>query len=90
MRFCKEIVKTDYTGLHGNVWWRLISFEKIFKKAKAEHSRGRQTRFLSSAINTGLNLAQKYYELITQNPVYATAMILNPKQKWNYFEAKWI
>ena len=60
------------------------------KKAKAEHAKGRQTGFLSIAINTGLSLTQKYYELITENPVYAAAVVLNSTQKWHYFDAKWI
>ncbi len=60
------------------------------KKAKAEHAKSRQTGFLSIAINTGLYLTQKYYELITENPVYASAVVLNPTQKRHYFDAKWI
>ena len=59
------------------------------KKAKAEHSRGQHPRFLNTAINTGLSLAQKYYELITENPVYAAAVVLNLTQKWHYIDAKW-
>lgn len=53
-----------------------------------EQSRGRHTGFLSTAINTGLNLAQKYYELIMENPVYVAAIVLNPTQKCHYFDAK--
>lgn len=80
------------TGSHGSAWECLVAIDIIrehLKKAKAEHLKGRHTGFLGTAINTGLSLAQKYYKLITENPVYAAAVVLNPTQKWNYFDAKW-
>lgn len=46
--------------------------------------------FSALLFNTGLSLTQKYYELITENPVYAIAVVLSPTQKWNYFDARWI
>lgn len=81
------------TGSYGSTWECLVAIDIIkehLKKAKAEHAKGRQTGFLSIAINTGLSLTQKYYELIIENPVYAAAVVFNPTQKWHYFDAKWI
>ncbi len=81
------------TGSYRSAWECLVAIDIIkehLKKAKAEHTKGRQTEFLSIAINTGLGLTQKYYELITENPVYASEVVLHPIQKWHYFDAKWI
>ena len=35
-------------------------------------------------------MTQKYYELITENPIYASTVVLHPTQKWHYFNAKWM
>ena len=81
------------TGSHGSAWECLVTIDiirKHLKKAKAEHSRGRHTGFLGTAINTGLSLTQKYYELITENPIYAAAVVLHLIQKWYYFNVKWM
>ncbi len=37
--------------------------------------------FFENAINIQLSLAQKYYELITENSIYAAEIVLNPTQK---------
>ncbi len=42
-----------------------------------------------TAINTSLNLAQNYFKLISESLVYSAAFLLNPTQKWDYFETKW-
>lgn len=62
--------------------------KEFLKKAKAEHTKSKLTKFLSIAINTRLSFTQKYYKLITQNLFYATIVVLNPTQKWHYFNAK--
>lgn len=52
------------TGSYGSAWECLVAIDIIrehLKKAKVKHSRGRHTGLLSTAINTGLSLAQKYY-----------------------------
>lgn len=80
------------TGSHGSAWEYIVAIDiirKHLRKVKAEHLKGCYTRFLGMAINTGLNLAQKYDKLITENLVYATAVVLNSTQKWHYFDAKW-
>lgn len=82
----------SWTGSHGSAWECIVAIDIIrehLRKVKAEHLKGRHTGFLGMAINTGLNLAQKYDELITENPVYATTVVLNPTKKWHYFDAKW-
>ena len=80
------------TGSHGSAWECLVTIDIIREhliKAKAEHLKGRHTGFLGIAINIGLSLTQKYYELITKNSIYAAAVVLHPIQKWHYFNAKW-
>ncbi len=52
-----------------------------FKKAKTEHVQNRNSGFLITAINTALTLAQKYFKLISEIPVYSAALLLNPTQK---------
>lgn len=59
------------------------------KKAKTEHMRNRNSGFLATAINTALTLAQKYFKLISETPVYSAAFLLNPTQKWEYFDSRW-
>lgn len=80
------------TKTHGAAWELLICIDIIkehLKRAKTEYVRSRNSGFLVTAINTALNLAQKYFKLILETPVYSAALLLNPTQKWNYFESKW-
>lgn len=72
------------TGTHGAVWESLVCIDIIkepLKKAKAEYVWNRQSGFLATAINTALILAQKYFKLISETPVYSAALLLNPTQK---------
>lgn len=59
------------TGSHGSAWEYIVAIDiirKHLRKVKAEHLKGCYTRFLGMAINTGLNLAQKYDKLVTELP----------------------
>ena len=59
------------------------------ERAKTEYVRIRNSGFLMTAINTVLNLAQKYFKLISKTSVYFSAFLLNPTQNRDYFESKW-
>ena len=68
------------TETHGAVWESLVCIDIIkehLKKAKTEHVRNRNSGFLATAINTALVLAQKYFKLISETPVYSAALFLN-------------
>ena len=79
------------TGTYGAAWKSLVCIDiikKYLKRAKNEYARSRNSGFLVIAINTALNLAQKYFKLISETPMYSAALLLNPTQKWDYFESK--
>lgn len=72
------------TELYGSAWKCLMAInivKKYFKKVKAEHAKGWQTRFLSIAIHIRLSLTQKYYKFVTENLPYIAAIVFNPTQK---------
>ena len=80
------------TGTHRAVWESLVCIDIIkehLKKAKTDHVRNQQSGFLATAINTALTLAQKYFKLISETPVYSAALLLNPTQKCEYFNSRW-
>ena len=80
------------TGTHDAVWESLVCIDiikKHHKKAKTNHIQNRHSGFLATAISTALTLAQKYFKLISETPVYSAALLLNPTQKWEYFNSRW-
>ena len=91
-RLSMRLQGNSKTGTHGAAWESLVCIDIIkehLKRAKTEYIRSRNSGFLVTAINTALNLAQKYFKLISETPVYSAALLLNPTQKWDYFESKW-
>ena len=91
-RLSMRLQGNSKTGTHGAVWESLVCIDIIkehLKKAKTEHVRDRNSGFLATAINSALTLAQKYFKLISETPVYSAALLLNPTQKWEYFDSKW-
>lgn len=93
-KFSKE--KDFPTGeiLSENDWDELEIFKNLLylfyyltMRLQGNSKTGSYRSFLSIAINTRLNLTQKYYELITGNPVYAAIVVLNPTRKWHYLDA---
>ncbi len=80
------------TGTHSAVWESLVCIDIIkehLKTLKTEHVRNRNSGFLATTINTALTLAQKYFKLISETPVYSAALLLNSTQKWDYFDSRW-
>ena len=63
--------------------------KEYLKKAKTDYVQNWHLGFLATAINTVFILAQKYFKLISETPVYLAAFLLNPTQKWEYFNSKW-
>lgn len=72
------------TGTHGAAWKSLVCIDIIkenLKRAKTEYVRSKNSGLLVTAINTVLNIAQKYFKLISETLVYSAALLLNPTQK---------
>jgi hAT family C-terminal dimerisation region len=44
---------------------------------------------ISTGVNNCWEKLCKYYELMDSSPVYAAAVVLNPQNKWDYFEMSW-
>lgn len=91
-RLSMRLQGNSKTGTHGAVWESLVCIDIIkehLKKAKTEYVRNRRSGFLATGINTALILAQKYFKLISETPVYSAALLLNPTQKWEYFNSRW-
>jgi hypothetical protein len=57
-----------------------------FERQEALHSNDPQ--FLS-LLHKGWEKMKKYYELTSKSPAYATAVVLDPSQKWEYLEKAW-
>ncbi len=91
-RLSMQLQGNNKTGTHGAAWESLVGINIIkehLKRAKTEYVRSRNSGFLLTTINTSLNLAKKYFKLISEPPVYFAALLLKPTQKWDYFESKW-
>ena len=84
--------RNSKTGTHYIVWESLVCIDIIkehLKTAKTEYMQNRNSGFLATSINTALTLAQKYFKLISETPVYSAAFLLNHTQKWEYFDLRW-
>jgi hypothetical protein len=57
-----------------------------FEKGKITYT---NNVFLSPHINLGWAKLNKYYGLIKKSPAYVAAVVLDPTQKWSYFEEQW-
>lgn len=91
-RLSMRLQGNSKTGTHGAAWEFLVCIDIIkehLERAKNKYARSRNFGFLAIATNTALNLAQKYFKIISETPVYSTALLLNPTQKWDYFASKW-
>ncbi len=91
-RLSMRLQGNSKTGTHGAVWESLVGIDIIkehLKNAKTEHVQNRNSGFLATVINTALTLAQKYFKLISETPVYSAALLLNPTQNWEYFDSRW-
>ena len=83
-RLSMRLQGNNKTGTHGAAWESLVCIDIIkehLKRAKTEYVRSRNSGFLLTTINTSLNLAKKYFKLISEPPVYFAALLLKPTQK---------
>ena len=58
----------------------------LYKEGKKEF---KDDKLLSTCINAGWAKMNKYYMLTEDTLAYATAVILNPANKWGYFKKIW-
>jgi hypothetical protein len=57
-----------------------------FERGKVDYA---EDLFLSPCINMGWMKLNKYYALTDKSPAYVSAVVLDPAQKWSYFEEQW-
>jgi hypothetical protein len=57
-----------------------------FERGKVEYA---EDLFLLPCINMGWMKLNKYYGLTNKSPAYVSAVVLDPAQKWSYFEEQW-
>lgn len=46
-------------------------------------------KFITSMLNAGWRKMDKYYNLTSETPAYAAAIVLDPNLKWNYIDKNW-
>jgi hypothetical protein len=51
--------------------------------------RYKDDEFMSSCINSAWAKLDKYYNLTSDTPAYAAAVVLHPAFKWEYIESIW-
>lgn len=67
----------------------LPSMDYLLKKLEAGKIEYAADSFMIQGTNSSWAKLDKYYGLTERSPVYTTAMVLIPSQKWTYFEDNW-
>ena len=67
----------------------LPNFEYILKIFETAKELNATNHIISPMVNSGWQKLQKYYELSDESHVYVTALILNPRRKWQWLDKKW-
>ena len=58
----------------------------LFEEGKEQY---KDDEIMASCFNAGWAKMDKYYNMTYDTPVYAAAIVLNPSNKWEYFENEW-
>jgi hypothetical protein len=59
---------------------------KVFETAKELNS---TNHIIGPMVNSGWKKLHKYYQLSDESHAYVTALVLNPRRKWQWLEKKW-
>lgn len=84
--------KRGWEGSYGNIWDVVQGFE--FLLGKLERYKTMAERFPDPEhfrinINLGWEKLDKYYQLLSDTPIYYTGLALHPAYRWKWFEQKW-
>jgi hypothetical protein len=81
---------TLFTESHkGTIERWLPNLEFVMECFEKGKERYKDNAFLSASINSGWEKLNKYYTLTDESPAYALGVVLDPTQKWAYFEEAW-
>ncbi|KJZ69572.1 hypothetical protein HIM_11034 [Hirsutella minnesotensis 3608] len=85
--------KRGWVGSHGNIWDVVQGFE--FLLGKLESYKTMAERFPDPEhfrinINLGWEKLDKYYQLLSDTPIYYAGLALHPAYRWKWFDQKWV
>ena len=67
----------------------LPAMDFILELLEMGKERFKDDEFMSSCINSAWAKLDKYYNLTSDTPAYAAAVVLHPAFKWEYIESTW-
>ncbi|KJZ71327.1 hypothetical protein HIM_09263 [Hirsutella minnesotensis 3608] len=85
--------KRGWVGSYGNIWDVVQGFE--FLLGKLESYKTMAERFPDPEhfrinINLGWEKLDKYYQLLSDTPIYYAGLALHPAYRWKWFDQKWV
>lgn len=84
--------KRGWMGSYGNIWDVIQGFEFLLDKLedyKAMAERFPDPEHFRININLGWQKLDKYYQLLSETPIYYTGLALHPAYRWKWFDRKW-
>ncbi|KAF6528009.1 hypothetical protein HZS61_008311 [Fusarium oxysporum f. sp. conglutinans] len=84
--------KRGWMGSYGNIWDVIQGFEFLLDKLedyKAMAERFPDAEHFRININLGWQKLDKYYQLLSETPIYYTGLALHPAYRWKWFDRKW-
>lgn len=67
----------------------LIGMDLLLDHLESAKLAHKDNAIFTAAIETSWDILEKYYTLTDDSPAYATAIILDPRWKWTYFNRHW-
>jgi hypothetical protein len=77
-------------GHHGSIWEALPAVELLLAKLETAKDTYKDNSYLSTSVNLTWTKLEEYYKLMDNTPVYATALFLHLKFRFEYFKKKWV
>jgi hypothetical protein len=84
--------KRGWMGSYGNIWDVIQGFEFLLDKLedyKAMAERFPDPEHFRININLGWQKLDKYYQLLSETPIYYAGLALHPAYRWKWFDRKW-
>lgn len=74
---------------HGSIWEALPAVELLLKHLERQKEEYWDNNQLSISINLAWSKLNEYYTLMDDTPIYAAALFLHPKFRFDYFKRRW-
>ncbi|KAI8411680.1 hypothetical protein FOFC_08274 [Fusarium oxysporum] len=84
--------KRGWMGSYGNIWDVIQGFEFLLDKLedyKTMAERFPDAEHFRININLGWQKLDKYYQLLSETPIYYAGLALHPAYRWKWFDRKW-